>query len=87
MWGASLPQITKKGITIMDIISNRLNRIAPSPTVAISSMALDMKAAPRHHRPCHRRADFATPPHIVEAATRAMHDGHTRYTQSMASLS
>ena len=25
--------------------------------------------------------DFPTPPHIVEAAIKAMHDGHTRYTQ------
>ncbi len=32
----------------MSFISDRLNRIAPSPTVAISSMALDMKAAGRN---------------------------------------
>ena len=66
----------------MDIISDRLNRIAPSPTVAISSMALDMKAAGRDIIGLATgEPDFATPPHIVEAANRAMHDGHTRYTQ------
>ena len=66
----------------MDIISDRLNRIAPSPTVAISSMALDMKAAGRNIIGLATgEPDFATPPHIVEAANRAMHDGHTRYTQ------
>ncbi len=27
------------------------------------------------------KADFATPPHIVEAAIKAMRDGYTRYTQ------
>ena len=45
-------------------------------------MALDMKAAGRNIIGLATgEPDFATPPHIVEAATRAMHDGHTRYTQ------
>jgi aspartate aminotransferase len=71
-----------KGHPIMDIISDRLNRIAPSPTVAISGMALDMKAAGRDVIGLATgEPDFPTPPHIVEAAVRAMRDGHTRYTQ------
>ncbi|MEL0024391.1 MAG: aminotransferase class I/II-fold pyridoxal phosphate-dependent enzyme, partial [Alphaproteobacteria bacterium] len=66
----------------MSFISDRLNRIAPSPTVAISSMALDMKAAGRNVIGLATgEPDFATPPHIVEAAIKAMRDGHTRYTQ------
>ena len=66
----------------MDIISERLNRIAPSPTVAISGMVLDMKEAGRDVIGLATgEPDFATPPHIIEAAVRAMHDGQTRYTQ------
>ena len=66
----------------MSFISDRLNRIAPSPTVAISSMALDMKAAGRNVIGLATgEPDFATPLHIVEAAIKAMRDGHTRYTQ------
>ena len=66
----------------MDIISDRLIRIAPSPTVAISGMALDLKAAGRDIIGLATgEPDFATPLHIVEAAIQAMHDGHTRYTQ------
>ncbi len=66
----------------MDIISERLNRIAPSPTVAISGMVLDMKEAGRDVIGLATgEPDFATPPHIIEAAVRAMHDGETRYTQ------
>lgn len=63
-------------------ISDRLNRIAPSPTVAISSMALDMRAAGRDVIGLATgEPDFPTPPHVIEAAIKAMHDGHTRYTQ------
>jgi len=63
-------------------IADRLNRIAPSPTVAISSLALDMKAAGRDVIGLATgEPDFATPPHVVEAAIRAMRDGHTKYTQ------
>ncbi len=66
----------------MDIISDRLSRISPSPTVAISGMALDMKAAGRDIIGLATgEPDFATPLHIVEAAIQAMYDGHTRYTQ------
>ena len=62
--------------------ADRVNRIAPSPTVAISSLALDLRAAGRdviglatgEH-------DFPTPPHVCDAAMRAIRDGHTRYTQ------
>ena len=68
--------------TAPSFLADRINRIAPSPTVAISSMALDMKAAGRDVIGLATgEPDFATPPHIVEAAIRAMRDGHTKYTQ------
>ena len=62
--------------------ADRVNRIAPSPTVAISSLALDLRAAGRDVIGLATgEPDFATPPHVCEAAIRAIHDGHTRYTQ------
>ena len=66
----------------MGLISDRLNRIAPSPTVAISSLALDLRAAGRDVIGLATgEPDFDTPPHVTEAAIRAIHDGHTKYTQ------
>ena len=66
----------------MSFISDRLNRIAPSPTVAISGMALDMRAASRDVIGLATgEPDFPTPPHVIDAAGRAMRDGHTKYTQ------
>ncbi|MDB3892358.1 pyridoxal phosphate-dependent aminotransferase [Alphaproteobacteria bacterium] len=65
-----------------NIISDRINRTTPSPTVAIASMALDMRAAGRDVIGLATgEPDFPTPPHVIEAAIKAMHDGHTRYTQ------
>lgn len=62
--------------------ADRINRIAPSPTVAISTLALDLRAAGRDVIGLATgEPDFDTPPHVVEAAIRAIHDGHTRYTQ------
>ena len=62
--------------------ADRVTRIAPSPTVAISSLALDLRAAGRDAISLAvGEPDFETPPHVKEAAIRAIHNGHTRYTQ------
>jgi len=62
--------------------ADRVTRIAPSPTVAISSLALDLRTAGRDVIGLAvGEPDFETPPHVKEAAIRAIHDGHTRYTQ------
>ena len=62
--------------------ADRVNRIAPSLTVAISSLALDLRAAGRDVLGLATgEPDFDTPPHVTEAAIRAIHDGHTKYTQ------
>jgi aspartate aminotransferase len=62
--------------------ADRVNRIAPSLTVAISSLALDLRAAGRDVIGLATgEPDFDTPPHVTEAAIRAIHDGHTKYTQ------
>ena len=62
--------------------ADRVNRFAPSPTVAISSLALDLRAAGRDVIGLATgEPDFDTPPHVTEAAIRAIRDGHTKYTQ------
>jgi len=66
----------------MGLISNRLNRIAPSPTVSITDMALNMKAAGRKVIGLAAgEPDFDTPQHIKDAAIAAMQAGKTKYTQ------
>ena len=63
-------------------LADRVTRIAPSPTVAISTLALDLRAAGRDVIGLATgEPDFDTPPHVKEAAIRAIHDGHTKYTQ------
>ena len=49
----------------MGLISDRLNRLAPSPTVAITDMALNMKAAGQTISGLAAgEPDFDTPQHI-----------------------
>ncbi|OHC74156.1 MAG: aspartate aminotransferase [Rhodospirillales bacterium RIFCSPLOWO2_12_FULL_58_28] len=65
----------------MPFIASRLSRIQPSPTIAISTKAREMKAA--GHDVISLGAgepDFETPEHIKEAAKAAMDRGETRYT-------
>ena len=63
-------------------LTDRVTRIAPSPTVAISTLALDLRAAGRDVIGLATgEPDFDTPPHVKEAAIRAIHDGETKYTQ------
>ncbi len=66
----------------MGLISDRLNRLAPSPTVAITDLALDLKAAGRTVIGLAAgEPDFDTPQHIKDAAIAAMQAGKTKYTQ------
>ena len=65
----------------MSFLASRVSRIKPSPTIAISSKARELKAA--GHDVIGLGAgepDFDTPPHIIEAAKAAMERGETRYT-------
>lgn len=65
----------------MSFIASRLDRIKPSPTIAVSTKAREMKAA--GHDVIGLGAgepDFETPEHIKEAAKAAMDRGETRYT-------
>jgi aspartate aminotransferase len=62
-------------------ISSRLSRIKPSPTLSVTQKAQELKARGIDVISFSAgEPDFDTPPHIVEAAARAMRDGITRYT-------
>lgn len=73
----------------MPLLSAALGRIRPSPTVAITGRALDLRAGGRDIIALSAgEPDFATPEHIREAAKAAIDAGHTRYTavDGMAAL-
>ncbi len=65
----------------MAFLSQRLARIKPSPTIAVTQKAAELKAAGRDVIGLGAgEPDFDTPPHIIEAAEAAMRRGETRYT-------
>ena len=65
----------------MNILSSRLNRIQPSPTIAMSIKARELKAEGKDIiELAAGEPDFPTPSHIIEAAEEAMSRGETKYT-------
>ena len=65
----------------MNILASRLNRIQPSPTIAMSIKARELKAEGKDIiELAAGEPDFPTPPHIIEAAEDAMSRGETKYT-------
>jgi aspartate aminotransferase len=65
----------------MSLIADRLNRISPSQTIAISSKARALKAAGRDIISLGAgEPDFDTPAHIKQAAIAAIQAGETKYT-------
>ena len=65
----------------MSLIAQRLQRISPSQTIAISSKARALKAAGKDVISLSAgEPDFDTPDHIKEAAIRAIRAGETKYT-------
>ncbi|GHA94795.1 aminotransferase [Algimonas arctica] len=62
-------------------LSDRIQRVATSATMAMTQAARDRRASGKAVISLSvGEPDFATPSHILDAATRAMTDGHTRYT-------
>ncbi|EMT47417.1 pyridoxal phosphate-dependent aminotransferase [Anoxybacillus flavithermus] len=64
-------------------LAKRVAALTPSSTLAITAKAKELKEA--GHDVIGLGAgepDFNTPEHIMEAAVKAMHDGHTKYTPS-----
>lgn len=61
--------------------SDALNRVKPSPTMAVSQKARELKAAGRDVISLGAgEPDFDTPDFIKEAAIKAIRDGKTKYT-------
>ena len=62
-------------------LAESLGRIKPSPTIAITSKAREMKAAGSDVIGLAAgEPDFDTPQNIKDAAIKAIHAGHTKYT-------
>ena len=65
----------------MIALSTTLSRVKPSPTVAISTLAMELKASGQDVISLGAgEPDFATPSNIAAAGKRAIDDGKTRYT-------
>ncbi len=65
----------------MSIVSNNLKRIKPSPTIAVTSKAREMRAAGKDVIGLGAgEPDFDTPDNIKEAAIEAIKKGDTKYT-------
>jgi aspartate aminotransferase len=65
----------------MAFLAQRLSRISPSPTLAVTAKVSELKAAGRQIIGLGAgEPDFDTPAHIQEAAIAAMRRGETRYT-------
>ncbi len=63
------------------VIASRLGRIKPSPTIAVTTRAAELKAAGKDVIGLGAgEPDFATPEFVVEAAYAAMKRGETKYT-------
>jgi aspartate aminotransferase len=61
--------------------SNRIQRIKPSPTLAVTALAAQLRANGRDVIGLAAgEPDFDTPDYIKQAAIKAINDGHTRYT-------
>lgn len=65
----------------MGFVAPRLDVIKPSPSMAVTARAIEMRAAGIDVISLSAgEPDFPTPPHIIEAAYEAMRRGETRYT-------
>jgi aspartate aminotransferase len=65
----------------MNHTSQALSRIAPSQTVAMTDRAIELREAGRDIISLSvGEPDFATPPHVIEAAKAALDAGDTKYT-------
>ncbi|QBR82944.1 pyridoxal phosphate-dependent aminotransferase [Legionella israelensis] len=62
-------------------LAERVNKVKPSPTLAVSAKAAQMKTEGRNVVSLSAgEPDFDTPEHIKKAAVKAIEDGFTKYT-------
>src|SRR5260370_41158316 len=65
----------------MAFLADRLAAVNPSPTMAITALATELKEAGHDVIALSQgEPDFDTPPNIREAGIRAIQNGETRYT-------
>ena len=65
----------------MSIVSNTLKRIKPSPTIAVTAKAKELRAAGKDVIGLGAgEPDFDTPDNIKDAAIKAIKKGDTKYT-------
>ena len=65
----------------MSILATTLDRIKPSPTMAVTALARELKAAGEDVIGLGAgEPDFDTPEHIKDAAIAALRNGETKYT-------
>jgi len=65
----------------MSILADRLSRIKPSPTIAVTNKAAELKAAGRDVIGLGAgEPDFDTPDFVKEAGSKAIAEGKTKYT-------
>lgn len=65
----------------MSIVADRLSRIKPSPTIAVTNKAKELKAAGQDIIGLGAgEPDFDTPDFVKDAACQAIADGQTKYT-------
>jgi aspartate aminotransferase len=78
----SANQLNQKGKMMPQILfAPRLNAVKPSPTLAITKLAQELKAAGKNVIGLAAgEPDFDTPDHIKEAAIAAIKKGDTKYT-------
>jgi aspartate aminotransferase len=65
----------------MSLLAHRLDRIQPSPTIAVTNLARELKASGKDVIGLGAgEPDFDTPDHIKDAAIEAIRAGFTKYT-------
>src|SRR5690606_34710102 len=76
------PTIALLRIHILDLqLSDRVQQIKPSPTLAVTNRAAELKAAGKDIIGLGAgEPDFDTPEHIKQAAVEACNNGFTKYT-------
>lgn len=71
----------------MELIADRLKAVKPSPTMAVTARAAELKAAGKDVIGLAAgEPDFDTPEHIKQAAIQALADGKTKYTPASGTL-
>lgn len=67
--------------TVKPSFAKRLEKVKPSPTLAITRLAMEMRAAGKNVIGLAAgEPDFDTPQHIKKAGQKAIQDGFTKYT-------